>query len=233
MAAFLNLVHLVTGIGDPNPVTSSPGRSFTKWVFVGDVPEEEDARKEGGVENKVPPSCTTAHDVNTCPSSEAAGIPLDREEKDNMNESINSQAASKRTKNQRRKDKKKNRNRSNSTLSSSSDTKSRGVSWGDVEEVLFHRDQGLGSVPSSGLHPLGFGPALEEDRVRVSIDVHVSSSQVRLIERARELGLVSAESGEGGYKQLETRQFDYKKGSGKNPLFHSSTEEERCLHNIA
>ena len=99
----------------------------------------------------------------------------------------------------------------------------KGVSWGVVEEVLFARDQGLGTVPSSGLFPLGFGE--EEGRIEIPVDVHETAHQVRLIERAEKLGISVETCAEDGYRALETRQFDYRRG--KNPLFHSSTEEER------
>lgn len=146
------------------------------------------------------------------------GAPLDEDSSANSKKS--------RSKNQKKKEKKKTRNRSNSSISSESgagkDTK--GVSWGTVEEVLFSRDQGTGSVPSSGLFPLGFGD--EEGRLEVAVDVHESASQVKLIERAEKLGIaVELSGGEEEYKALETRQFDYR--PGKNPLFGSCSEEER------
>ena len=250
MAAFLNLVHLVTGMGESNSVTSSPGRLFTKWMFV-DTDENEDENKGNGEETDrikgASASCLKKtekaeekgedeggiDDKIACPiiQTQTQAALNDREANGNA---VTSTA--KRSKNQKKKDRKKTRNRSNSTLSTDSvnSVNNKTVTWGVVEEILFSRDQGLGTVPSSGLFALGFG--VEEGRQEFSVAQHVSHSQVRLIERAQQLGLSLSSSNsstctdslrevEAAYKVLETRQFDYR--SGKNPLFHSSTEDER------
>jgi hypothetical protein len=241
MSAFLNLVHLVTGMGEPNPVTDSPGRYFTKWVFddndnandgEGDSEKQKQEQEEAEPELLLEPLPSSVEPVVVSCDKSANDKSVVKSEASTGGKSAESTNQTKRSKNQKKKERKKNRNRSNSTLSSDSSTPPRSVTFGVVEEVLFARDQGLGSVPSSGLFPLGFGP--EEARVLIPVDLHVSSSQVKLIERAQRLGIsMEQERGGGGgdkkeeveFKMLETRQFDYRRG--KNPLFRSSTEDER------
>ena len=241
MSAFFNLVRLVTGMDEPNPVTSSPGQQFTKWVFVDECSNDE-TTGEGKVvassevesvqsENKASEdqdgvtvveeegrrsvdstSCTTGSFSDDRMNSAMCGANCD---------DIPSTTKSKSQK--KREKKKKSRNRSYSTSS----VTSKSVSWGVVEEVLFVREQGLVSVPSSGLFPLGFG--VEVDRAEIPVDLHVSTSQVNLIERAQKLGItIDPGEDDNKFRVLETRQFDYRKG--KNPLFHSLKEDERCVH---
>lgn len=228
MAGFLNLVRLVTGMGESNPVTSSPGRSFTKWVFLDEEGEmdkgqeqaAQDLESASAVSLEKTEQTAKVHRDCTMEDLEADGA-------DGANNA--STSTTKKSKNQKKKAKKKNRSRSNSTLSADS-AHNKTVTWGVVEEVLFLRDQGLGSVPSSGLYPLGFG-AEESPREVCSVAQHVSASQVRLIQRAQRLGIILSDSSNSDssmdpeYKALETRQYCHR--SGTNPLFHSSTEEER------
>jgi hypothetical protein len=129
--------------------------------------------------------------------------------------------------------KKKNRSRANSAVSAADQ---KHVHWGDVNEVLFERDIGEGTVPNSGLYPVALGD--ECARVTSTVDDHTQTQQLNLLQRVVDMGLsleslyisssASAADDEDASKSrhLETRQFDYKKGSS-NPLFTPLPETER------
>lgn len=209
MAAFLDLVKLVTGIGDEESTTGHDA-SATKWVFV----DEKDTVKisEGDKQEQ------KAHEVV---DTEVGTDPLALNSPDSTSLASSQQHTETHNgkKSKSKKKKRKSRNRSNSIASSS-----KSVSWGEVEEILFTREQGIGAVPSSGLYPLGLGTEVLDARDIVSVDHHVSMGQVRLIERALKLG-ICVDQNDNEYECLETRQFDYR--HGKNPLFHASNEDER------
>mmetsp|Transcript_3269 Transcript_3269/g.5096 ORF Transcript_3269/g.5096 Transcript_3269/m.5096 type:complete len:408 (+) Transcript_3269:269-1492(+) len=149
-------------------------------------------------------------------------------------------AGSKVTKSKKKRAKKKLRRRANSVVSTDSAHNMKHVQWGKVEEVLFSRDMGLHTVPNSGLYPLALGEECE--RRENSIDEHESSKQMELLQRALEYGIdlsdigglnageyEDADDGEATtrYRPLETRQYDYRRGS--NPLFRPLPEPERVV----
>ena len=208
MAAFLDLVKLVTGIGDEESTTGHDA-SATKWVFV----DEKDTVKilEGDKQEQ------KAHEVVDTEVTDPLG--LNSPDSTSLASSQQHTETHNGKKSKSKKKKRKSRNRSNSIASSS-----KSVSWGEVEEILFTREQGIGAVPSSGLYPLGLGTEVLDARDIVSVDHHVSMGQVRLIERALKLG-ICVDQNDNEYECLETRQFDYR--HGKNPLFHASNEDER------
>jgi hypothetical protein len=97
-------------------------------------------------------------------------------------------------------------------------------------------------VPYSGNFPLGLGE--EVGRYVSTIDQHFAATQIRLLERATEIGLdISAivdphadpeaedtpsevdEDAVTPRISLETRQFDYR--HGYNPLFRPLSEADR------
>lgn len=136
----------------------------------------------------------------------------------NQQDTVSAESAKKTSK--KKKSRKKNRNRSDSVESQGEVDHSKHVNWGNVEEILFSRDIGLGSVPSKGVYPLGLGVFERKDQF--TIDIYEELSQSSLREKAKRLGISYVE---GGGTVLETRQYDF---CGKtNPLFSSLTEEER------
>lgn len=167
------------------------------------------------------------------------------------------------------KKKKSKRKRRANSVNSMEESK-KGVRWGGVEVVNFSRDlvrvallfsphspplplcsfpplvlcQGFHNVPYSGNFPLGLGE--EVSRCVSTIDEHLAATQIRLLERATEIGLdVSAitepyadadaedtpsevdEDAINPRISLETRQFDYR--HGYNPLFRPLSEADRFL----
>lgn len=130
--------------------------------------------------------------------------------------------------------KKKNRSRANSAITPG-DPKH--VHWGDVNEFLFARDIGEGTVPNSGLYPVALGD--ECARVTTTVDDYTHTQQLNLLQRVVDMGLsldslnisspASGESDDAVTSKscyLESRQFDYKKGTS-NPLFSPIPETER------
>lgn len=72
MSSFFDLVRLVTGSGDANPDTQSPGRAFTKWVFVDDDSDKKEVGEEPTISERIPESST--NDLNK-PTSSGGDLP--------------------------------------------------------------------------------------------------------------------------------------------------------------
>ena len=134
-------------------------------------------------------------------------------------------------KSNKRSKKKKGRPRADSTCSVAPVKQ---VHWGKVDEVHFHRILGEHTVPNSGLYPIALGE--EYDRNETTVDNHIQSRQLHLLQRVVDRGLdidmlskCKQEVSNGDISKpgpLETRQWDYRRGIG-NPLFTPLPEEDR------
>ena len=63
------------------------------------------------------------------------------------------------------------------------------VQWGSVAVFSFSHVVGGSAVPSKGIYPISLGAEVEELRVSMPLDEHVSQTQADLLHRAQALGL--------------------------------------------
>ena len=140
-------------------------------------------------------------------------------------------------KSKKRSKKKKGRSRANSACS---EAPLKHVHWGQVDEILFDRNLGEHTVPNNGLYPIALGEECE--RTETSVDNHVETQQLHLLQRVIDKGLnldvlskPVTEVTEGNtcisgacVSPLETRQWDYRQGA-RNPLFVPLPETDRCV----
>jgi hypothetical protein len=140
--------------------------------------------------------------------------------------------------NKKKSKKKKNKRKKRSNSVNSPEESKKSVHWGDVEEVLFTRGLGFHTVPHHGNFPLSLGD--EVGRFSATIAQHLAAAQIRLLERATEIGLdvssLKVEEPRDPHQDsededtalrisLETRQHDYR--HGYNPLFRPLSEADR------
>jgi hypothetical protein len=142
--------------------------------------------------------------------------------------------------NKKKSKKKKNKRKKRSNSVNSPEESRKSVQWGDVEEVLFTRELGFHTVPHNGNFPLGLGE--EVGRFSATIAQHFAAGQIRLLDRATEIGLdisalkpeeirprLDSEDEDTALRiSLETRQHDYRRGY--NPLFRPLSEADRSPH---
>lgn len=63
------------------------------------------------------------------------------------------------------------------------------VQWGSVDAFYFSHVVGGSAVPSKGIYPISLGGEVEDLRVSMSLDEHISQTQSDLLHRAQALGL--------------------------------------------
>jgi len=143
----------------------------------------------------------------------------DIEDDDYPEEKDNPAAKSKR-KRRKRKKKKPRKN------SASQPKERRNVHFGTVREYEFERCLSRDGIPGDGGWPLGLSSTLLSKSPPRSVDDYETAKQERLKERWNDIRDPSSPDEATPPESLETRQWDYLRGS-KNPLFGLLSEKER------